>query len=127
MIEPNVVGTATVSACDQGTEVIVAVVTLHVGEPVDLRITLCQSPFQVVAFLDDQRIVDQASIQNVVQVTLPPLPPGVHGLSWACMPLDNTWKVLSEVSIGSVVRFRQRKSNQSNIPLAHTFLLLQVI
>jgi hypothetical protein len=114
--------------CDQGgQEVIVGVVPVEPGALVKLHLMLCRAAFRVTIFLDGELKLDQSPVVDELEFLLPLLSPGFHNLHWAYLAAGASWQTRSELSVNGAVRFRQRKSSESNIPINQTFITLQVL
>jgi len=116
--------------CDQGgDELIVTIIPVKQGEPVELDLTLCRSSFLVRVFLDDKKLFDDtAQDQLVLPLEESDLNPGLHTLTWAYLPANSdSWQVRSEVKVSDGVRFLMRKgAPESDVASNQRFVLLRV-
>ena len=114
--------------CDQGgQDIIVAIVSLHKGEPVDLHLTLCKAAFAVRVFLDAAVIAQTDDGQDDFAVTLPPLEAGNHSLTWSYIAAGTPWQCLSEVQVSGTPRFRMLKGDGSAMASNNLALVLEVL
>lgn len=118
---------ASLSRCDEGTEIKVAIVPLQAGQSVNLRVVLCGSAFRVRVFLNDNVIFDQSGLQDEAGILLPPLSPGFHSLVWSYLPVSSPWKTRSEVSVNGLIRFCLKKGSASDVASNQLMVLLQVV
>jgi len=118
----------TPTRCDEGGgEMVFGIISLHQGEPVDLNLVLCLSAFDLRVFLDDKVLFAQV-VQNGINLTLPPLAPGLHSLTWTFIAASKPWKVRNEVLVSGLVRFRMRKSDPGSTMASNNLaLLLEVV
>lgn len=112
--------------CDQGKEILTNLITLRTGDSVSLRLLLCKAAFRVIVHLDGNRFAEKDPAEDEMVVNLGPLTPGLHGLSWSYLTNAAAWKVRSEVLVDEIVRFRQRKGDDSDISFNHSFLIMEV-
>ncbi|HXU45104.1 MAG TPA: hypothetical protein VN783_06230 [Thermoanaerobaculia bacterium] len=112
--------------CD-GPEIDVGIVPLHQGEPVNLRVVLCESAFRVRVHLDGKVIFDQSGLKDQVDILLPPLSPGFHSLTWSFLAASDPWHTRSEVQVSDLVRFALNKGSDSSVPSNNLAVILQVI
>jgi hypothetical protein len=117
--------------CDEGgQEFIPLFITAKQSERVVLTITLCKSAFLVHVFYDGEKILEANSDdppKDEVAVTLPKKAPGTYALNWGYQPAGQPWQVRSEVTVDGAVRLRQRKSSESEHPIPHSFVYVEVV
>lgn len=115
--------------CDEGgQEIVLGMISLHQEERVDLSLTLCLSAFSVRVFLDDAVLLADDNVQDGAQVTLPPLAPGIHSLTWTFIADVKPWKARSEVLVSGLTRFRMRKADPDSTMASNNLaLLLEVV
>ena len=112
--------------CDQGEEIIVNALSMAPDDKVTLRLILCKAAFKVAVHLDAGLIVHEDAATDEVVVHLDPLNPGLHSISWSFLTNVASWGVVSEISVNDVVRYRQRKGDDSHFSFQHLFILLRV-
>ena len=112
--------------CDEGTEIINSGVTVAPSDRVTLRLILCLAAFRVAVHLEDRLICDESAAQDEITLHLEPLNPGLQRLDWSFLTNADPWKVQSELIVNDVVRYRQRKASDGNLPFQHLTLFLNV-
>lgn len=115
------------SPCQQGgAELLPFFIKVPASAEVQLKLQVCGSRGRVAAFLDDARLMDQdVDKDGSVELTLDAMAPGFHALHWSLLVVGEEWEMRSEVAVGGVDRFRQRKGSASDLPYNHSFVILE--
>lgn len=110
-----------------GPEINIGIVSLHLGDPVNLHMVFCESAFRLRIHLDGQVIFDQSGLQDQVDVLLPPLNAGFHSLTWSYLAASDPWHARSEVQVSGLMRFALNKGSDSTMPSNNLAVLLRVV
>jgi len=126
---PAAAGAPAPTRCSQGgPDINVAIVSLHQGEPVDLNLTLCLAAFAVRVFLDETIIAQTDEGKDDFPVTLPPLEPGNHSLTWSYIAAGTPWQCLSQLTVSDTPRFRMLKRDPGSAMASNNLaLVLEVL
>jgi hypothetical protein len=122
------VGAQPSTRCDEGgQENQIGILSFHQGDTVDLHLVLCNAAFDIRVFLDDQLLIPPQSVNDELNVTLPPLAAGTHSLTWTYIAAGDSWKVRSEILVDGIVRFLMRKGTDSTMASNNVAVLLEVL
>lgn len=113
--------------CDGGgPELLPVTIRVRPNAVIDFVMHVCLAAARVQIFLD-RGPLGEADGQDEFRLRLPPLPTGVHSLSWSHLTPSPTWKTRTEVSVDQVVKFRTRNASEEANPVNSGFLIIEVV
>jgi len=115
--------------CDEGDQdVVVGAVTVPAAsrDRIKLNLALCKAAFRILVFLDGDKKIDRAPVNDAFEYSLPSLSSGDHDLQWSYLAAGNDWQIKSEVSIDGATCFLERKANVAAVADQQTLLTLRV-
>jgi hypothetical protein len=115
------------TSCDRGPDVPLLKLEVSTVQVVTFDFFYCFTPGHMIVRLDDTVLVDRpVPPPATVHVTIGPLSPGHHILSWLFHPVNLTWKAVSEISVDGVVKRRQTDDKSSPLHLVLDSVFLEV-